>query len=59
VIVATLAVAGVAAGIGQVDAYPTISMAFGWAELGLAAALALLGLVPFAGRRSRMGVRRG
>jgi energy-coupling factor transport system permease protein len=58
-IVAALAVAGVAVGIGQVDAYPTISMAFGRAELGLAAAFALLGLVPFAGRGSRMGVRRG
>ena len=37
----------------------TVAMDFGRAELGLAAALALLGLVPFAGRGSRMGVQRG
>ena len=57
--VAFLAVGGAVAGIGEVEAYPTISMAFGWPELGLAGALALLGLAPLAGRRSRMGVRRG
>jgi energy-coupling factor transport system permease protein len=56
--VAALAVAGLIAGIGQVDAYPTISMSFGPGELGLAGALALLGLAPFAGRASRLGVRR-
>jgi energy-coupling factor transport system permease protein len=57
--VATLAVAGAVTGAGEVEAYPTISMALGPAELGLAAAFALLGLVPLAGRGSRKGVRRG
>jgi energy-coupling factor transport system permease protein len=57
--VAALAVAGVATGVGEVEAYPTISMAFGWPELGLAGAFALLGLAPLAGRTARMGVRRG
>ena len=47
------------AGTGEIDAYPTIAMAFGPAEGGLAAAFALLGLAPLAGRTSRMGVRRG
>ena len=53
------AVAGVVAGFGKVDAYPTISMAFGWPEVGLAVAFALLGLAPLTGRSARMGVRRG
>ena len=57
--VAGLAVAGVAARVGEVEAYPTISMAFGWPELGLAAAFAVLGLAPLAGRTARLGVRRG
>lgn len=57
--VAALAVAGVVAGVGQVDAYPTISMAFGWPEVALAVAFALLGLAPLSGRSARMGVRRG
>ena len=56
---AVLAVAGVVAGVGRVDAYPTISMAFGWPEVGLAVAFALLGLAPLSGRSARMGVRRG
>ena len=56
--VAALAVAGVAAGVGEVEAYPTISMALGWPELSLAVAFTLLGLAPLAGRRARLGVRR-
>jgi energy-coupling factor transport system permease protein len=58
-VVAVLAIAGAVAGVGQVDAYPTISMAFGPSELGLAAAFTLLGLAPLLGRAARMGVRRG
>jgi energy-coupling factor transport system permease protein len=56
--VAALATAGVAAGVARVEAYPTISMDFGLAELGLAAAFLLLGMAPLAGRGARMGVRR-
>jgi energy-coupling factor transport system permease protein len=59
VAVTVLAVAGALAGVGEVDAYPTISMALGPAELGLAAALALLGVAPLVGRASRVGVGRG
>jgi energy-coupling factor transport system permease protein len=57
--VTVLAVAGVVAGVGEVDAYPTISMALGPAELGLAAAFALLGVAPLVGGASRRGVGRG
>jgi energy-coupling factor transport system permease protein len=56
--VAALATAGMAAGVAQVEAYPTISVDFGPAELGLAGAFVLLGLAPLAGRGARMGVHR-
>ena len=55
---AGLAIAGVLAGVGEAEAYPTLDVAFGPAEVGLAAAFVLLGLAPFAGRGARMGVRR-
>jgi energy-coupling factor transport system permease protein len=57
--VATVAIAGVAAGAGQIEAYPTLDMALGPAEIGIAAAFVALGAVPFAGRSARMGVPRG
>jgi energy-coupling factor transport system permease protein len=56
---AALAVSGALAGVGRVEAYPALQVAFGPAELGLAVALALLGLAPLTGRASRLGVRRG
>jgi energy-coupling factor transport system permease protein len=58
VLVAAVAVAGIAAGAGHVEAYPTLDMALGPAEFGIAAALVLLGAAPFAGRGARMGVPR-
>jgi energy-coupling factor transport system permease protein len=57
--VATVAITGAAAGAGRIEAYPTIDMALGPAEIGIAAAFVLLGAAPFAGRFARMGVRRG
>ena len=57
--VAALAIGAAVAGVGEVDAYPTISMELGSAELGLTLAFAVLGLAPLSGRAARLGVRRG
>jgi hypothetical protein len=57
--VATVAIAGAAAGVGRIEAYPTIDMALGPAEIGSAVAFVLLGAAPCAGRSARMGVPRG
>ena len=57
--VAVVAIAGVAAGAGRVEAYPTLDIALGPAEIGIAVAFVALGAAPFAGRAARMGVRRG
>jgi energy-coupling factor transport system permease protein len=57
--VASLAIAGAAAGTGRIEAYPTIDMALGPAEIGIAVAFVVLGAAPFAGRSARMGVPRG
>jgi energy-coupling factor transport system permease protein len=46
-------------GVASVEAYPVLSVELGGAELALAAAIVLLAAFPFAGRRARMGVRRG
>jgi energy-coupling factor transport system permease protein len=56
--VAGLAVAGVVAEVGTVEAYPTISMAFGAPEVALAVAFVVLGLAPLTGPAARRGVRR-
>jgi energy-coupling factor transport system permease protein len=56
--VVAVALAGLAAGVGRVDAYPTLELAFGPAELGLASALVLLGAAPLLGRSARLGVAR-
>jgi energy-coupling factor transport system permease protein len=56
--VATIAIAGAAAGVGHVEAYPTLDVAFGPAELALAGALVLAGAAPLAGRSARLGVAR-
>ena len=56
---AALAIAGAAAGAGRIEAYPTIDMALGPGEIGIAVAFVLLGAAPFTGRSARMGVPRG
>jgi energy-coupling factor transport system permease protein len=57
--VAAVAIAGAATGAGRIEAYPTIEMALGPAEIGIAVAFVVLGAAPFAGRSARMGVPRG
>ena len=57
--VAAVAIAGAAAGAGRIEAYPTLDMALGPAEIGIAVAFVMLGAAPFAGRSARMGVPRG
>jgi energy-coupling factor transport system permease protein len=57
--VTAVAIAGVFAGAGHVEAYPTLDVALGPAEMAIAAALVALGAAPFAGRAARMGVPRG
>jgi energy-coupling factor transport system permease protein len=54
--VAATAVAGAAAGVGRVEAYPTLELALGPGEVAVAAALAALGAAPLAGRSARLGV---
>jgi energy-coupling factor transport system permease protein len=56
---ALLAVAGALAGVGEVEAYPTLELSFGAPELALAGALLVLGAAPLRGRAARLGVRRG
>ena len=56
VLIAMAAVAGAIAGLGSVEAYPTLQIETGPPELALSAAVVLLALVPFAGRAARMGV---
>ena len=54
--IAVISVAGVMAGVGEVDAYPTLELDWGAAVWLLSAALVLLALEPFAGRGARLGV---
>ena len=54
--IAALAIAGLAAGAGHVEAYPTLDVATGPAEVGLACALIALGAAPLLGRSARLGV---
>jgi hypothetical protein len=61
-VAALVATAGIAArlgGVGAIDPYPTVQVAAGAPELVLAAALAVAGMVPFAGARARLGVAHG
>jgi hypothetical protein len=53
------AVAGKVTGVGAFDPYPSLSVAAGPAELGLAALVAVAGALPFAGAGSRLGVAGG
>jgi energy-coupling factor transport system permease protein len=57
--VAAVAIGGAVAGAGRVEAYPTLDVALGPAEIAIAAAFVALGAAPFAGRAARMGVTRG
>ena len=55
---AAVAIAGKLAGLGAVDAYPTVEVASGAGELLLAAAFLVGGTLPFLGARARLGVAR-
>jgi energy-coupling factor transport system permease protein len=57
--VAAVAIAGAVTGAGRIEAYPTLDIALGPAEIGIAAVLVALGAAPFVGRGARMGVPRG
>jgi energy-coupling factor transport system permease protein len=54
--IAVAAVAGAIAGLGTVEAYPTLEIETGAPEVALSAGVVLLALAPFAGRAARMGV---
>ena len=54
--IVAVSVAGLAAGVGTVDAYPTLELSFGAPEWALSAAIVLLALSPFAGRGARLGI---
>jgi energy-coupling factor transport system permease protein len=56
--VAVVAVAGAVGGVGHVEAYPTLDVELGPAELALAGALVIAGAAPLAGRSARLGVVR-
>jgi energy-coupling factor transport system permease protein len=56
---AAVAIAGAVAGVGHVEPYPTLDIAFGAGEVTVAGALLVLGAAPLAGRAARLGVRRG
>jgi energy-coupling factor transport system permease protein len=53
-----VAIGGTAAGVGHTEAYPTLDVAFGPAELAVASALVVLGGAPLLGRSARLGVAR-
>ncbi|MEA2351264.1 MAG: energy-coupling factor transport system permease protein [Thermoleophilaceae bacterium] len=55
-VVVAAAVAGKLAGAGGFDPYPSLSVAHGPAELGLALLTVVAGALPFAGARARLGV---
>lgn len=55
-LVATAAVVAAAAGVGSVEAYPRVEIAFGPSEAVLCALLLVGAAVPFAGRGARLGV---
>jgi hypothetical protein len=55
-VIALAALAGAIAGLGTVEAYPSLQIETGPAQLALSAGVVLLALAPFAGRAARMGV---
>ena len=58
VVLAGAVVAGLA-GVGEVEAYPSFSVALGPAELALAVGLVVAAVAPLVGRPARLGVARG
>jgi energy-coupling factor transport system permease protein len=56
--ISTAAIAGAIAGVGHVEAYPTLDVTVGPAELALTSALVVLGGAPLLGRAARLGVAR-
>jgi energy-coupling factor transport system permease protein len=56
IVLVAAAIAGKLAGIGGFDPYPSLSLAHGPAELGLAILAVAGGGLPFAGARARLGV---
>ncbi len=54
-----VAIAGTAAGVGAVDPYPVLDIAWGPDVWVLSAAIVLLALSPFAGRGARLGIGPG
>ncbi len=58
VVIVVTALAGVIAGVGSVEPYPSLQVETGVVEVALSAVLLLAALAPFAGRAARMGVAR-
>jgi energy-coupling factor transport system permease protein len=58
-LIALAAIAGRIAGVGDVQAYPRLELAFGPPEAVLCALLLAGAALPFAGRAARLGVARG
>jgi energy-coupling factor transport system permease protein len=56
--ISTAAIVGVVAGVGPVEAYPTLDVTVGPSELALTSALVVLGGAPLLGRAARLGVAR-
>lgn len=56
--IASGAIAGAAAGVGHVEAYPRLDVALGAPELAFAIGLVVLGGAPLLGRAARLGVAR-
>jgi energy-coupling factor transport system permease protein len=58
-LIASVAIAGRVAGVGDASFEPTVSLAFGPAQLALCGAIVAAALLPFAAPRARLGVGRG
>ncbi len=58
-LIVAVAIAGRAAGVARASFEPTVSLAFGGAEVALCVALVAAALLPFAAPRARLGVTRG
>ena len=57
--VAAVAIWTTAARVGAVETYPLIEIGWGTAELAAVAAILMLAVLPFAGRRARLGIGSG
>jgi energy-coupling factor transport system permease protein len=56
VFLAAVLVAARAAGVGEFEPYPALSMEFGPADVALCLLLVGAGAIPFLGRRARLGL---